>query len=74
MKLHKISLARVLGLGALTSCDSKLDVTNPNQPTAEIFGHNVADLEEAVIACYNHIRNTPFRLRRPARSPPATFR
>ena len=56
MKLHKISLALVLGLGALTSCDSKLDVTNPNQPTAEIFGHNVADLEEAVIACYNHIR------------------
>lgn len=45
MKLHKISLALVLGLGALTSCDSKLDVTNPNQPTAEIFGHNVADLK-----------------------------
>ena len=56
MKLYKISLALVLGLGALTSCDSKLDVVNPNQPTAEIFGHNVSDLEEAVIACYNHIR------------------
>jgi len=56
MKLHKISLALVLGLGTLTSCDSKLDVTNPNQPTAEVFGQNVSDLEEAVIACYNHIR------------------
>jgi hypothetical protein len=51
MKLYKISLAIMLGLGALTSCDSKLDVTNPNQPTAEVFGQSVADLEEAVIAC-----------------------
>ena len=56
MKLYKISSAFVLGLAMLTSCDSKLDVQNPNQPTAEIFGHNVSDLEEAVIACYNHIR------------------
>ena len=46
----------MLGLGTLTSCDSKLDVTNPNQQTAMIFGQDVSDLEESVIACYNHIR------------------
>lgn len=56
MKLYKITLALVLGLGALTSCDSKLDVTNPNQQTSATFGQEVSDLEESVIACYNHIR------------------
>ena len=56
MKLHKISLALVLGLGALTSCGDKLDVQNPNQQTSDIFGQDISDLEESVIACYNHIR------------------
>ena len=56
MKLYKISLAIMLGLGALTSCDSKLDVDNPNQQTTDVFGKEVSDLEESVIACYNHIR------------------
>ena len=56
MKLYKISSAFVLGLALLTSCDSKLDVTNPNQQTANIFGQDISDLEESVIACYNHIR------------------
>ena len=56
MKLYKISSAFVLGLALLTSCDSKLDVTNPNQQTANIFGQEISDLEESVIACYNHIR------------------
>ena len=56
MKLHKISLAVLLGIGALTSCDSKLDVTNPNQQTAATFGYSADDLEENVIAAYNHIR------------------
>ena len=56
MKLYKISFALLLGLGTLTSCDSKLDVSNPNQQTSDIFGQDVSDLEESVIACYNHIR------------------
>lgn len=35
MKLYKLSLALFLGLGAMatTSCEDKLDVTNPNQQT-----------------------------------------
>ena len=41
MKLYNISLAVLLGIGALTSCDSKLDVTNPNQQTAATFGYSV---------------------------------
>ena len=56
MKLYKISLALVLGLGTLTSCEDKLEVTNPNQQTAATFGFTAEDLEENVIAAYNHIR------------------
>jgi len=56
MKLHKISLALILGLGTLTSCGDKLELTNPNQQTTGTFGKTVSDLEENIIACYNHIR------------------
>ena len=56
MKLYNISLAVLLGIGTLTSCESKLDVTNPNQQTAATFGYSAEDLEENVIAAYNHIR------------------
>ena len=56
MKLYKISLAVLLGLGTLTSCEDKLEVTNPNQQTAATFGFSAEDLEENVIAAYNHIR------------------
>lgn len=38
MKLNKIFLALVLGLGTLTSCNDKLDVENPNQQTSATFG------------------------------------
>lgn len=58
MKLYKLSLALFLGLGAMTttSCEDKLDVTNPNLQTTGTFGFNADDLEECVIAAYNHIR------------------
>lgn len=58
MKLYKLSLAFFLGLGAMatTSCEDKLEVTNPNQQTTGTFGFNADDLEECVIAAYNHIR------------------
>ncbi len=56
MKLYKISLALMLGLGTMTSCNDKLELTNPNQQTTGTFGNTAADLEESVIACYNHIR------------------
>ena len=38
------------------SCDDKLDVSNPNQQTTSTFGNSTEDLEENVIAAYNHIR------------------
>ena len=56
MKLYKISLALFLGLGAMTSCSDKLDLTNPNEQTSGTFGYTANELEESVIACYNHIR------------------
>ena len=56
MKLYNISLALLLGAAALTSCDSKLDVVNPNQQTAATFKEDLSALEETVIAAYNHTR------------------
>ena len=56
MKLYHISFALLLGLGLVTSCDSKLDVENPNEQTSATFGFNPNDLEETVIAAYNHTR------------------
>ena len=56
MKLYKLSLALILGIGMLTSCNDKLDISNPNQQTSETFGNTVDELEECVIAAYNHIR------------------
>jgi len=56
MKLYKISFALLLGMGMLTSCNDKLDLSNPNQPTTGTFGSSIDDLEEAVIACYHHTR------------------
>ncbi|MBP5499101.1 MAG: RagB/SusD family nutrient uptake outer membrane protein [Bacteroidales bacterium] len=56
MKLYRISFALLLGLGVMTSCDDKLDLINPNQQTTSTWGNTAADLEEAVVAAYNHIR------------------
>lgn len=56
MKLYKISLALMLGLSTLSSCEDKLELTNPNQQTTSTFGNNAKDLEECVIAAYNHTR------------------
>jgi len=46
----------MLGLGMLSSCSDKLELENPNQQTTDTFGYTAEDLEECVIAAYNHIR------------------
>ena len=56
MKLHKFSLALLLGIGLLTSCSDKLDVVDANRQPSGLFGNTVEELEESVIAAYNHIR------------------
>ena len=56
MKLNKYSLALILGLSTLVSCSDRMDLLNPNQQTSSTFGFNADDLEECVIAAYNHIR------------------
>lgn len=56
MKIYKISLALLLAVGTLASCDDKLDVTNPNQQTTDTFGNTADELDECVIAAYNHTR------------------
>ncbi len=56
MKLYKLSLALILGIGTMTSCSDKLELTNPNQQTTGTYGNTAEELEEGVIAAYNHIR------------------
>ncbi len=56
MKLYKYSLALMLGITALTSCDDKLELRNPNRQTSATFGYTDNELEECVVAAYNHIR------------------
>ena len=56
MKLYKLSFALFLGACTLSSCGDKLDLINPNQQTTGTFGNTADDLEESVIAAYNHIR------------------
>ena len=56
MKLNKYSLALILGFSTLFSCSDRMDLLNPNQQTSSTFGFNADDLEESVIAAYNHIR------------------
>lgn len=56
MKRYKHSLILLLSLLALTACEDRLELTNPNQQTTATFGQTPDDLEECVIAAYNHIR------------------
>lgn len=59
MKLHKISLALLLGLGAVssfTACSDQLNVENPNQQTSSTFGNTTDELNEVVIGAYKRIR------------------
>ena len=56
MKLNKYTLALLLGCSTLFSCNDKLELLNPNQQTSSTFAFNADDLEESVIAAYNHIR------------------
>ena len=56
MKKISIVLASLAVLGSVASCDKYLDVKNPNNQTTYDFGYTEADLEEALVACYNRIR------------------
>jgi len=56
MKKISIVLASLVILGLAASCDKYLDVKNPNNQTTYDFGYTEADLEEALVACYNRIR------------------
>ena len=56
MKKISFILASLVILGSAASCDKYLDVKNPNNQTTYDFGYTEADLEEALVACYNRIR------------------
>ncbi len=42
---------------ALSSCESKLDLTNPNQLTSATFWRTENDFNEALTACYTPLKN-----------------
>lgn len=56
MKNIHIILAMLMLIAGISACDDQLEVTNPNTQTTYDFGNTEAELEEAVIACYNRIR------------------
>lgn len=56
MKKLNIILASLAVMGIMSSCEDNLNVQNPNNQTTSDFGFTSSDLNEAVIACYNHIR------------------
>lgn len=56
MKRTNIALAACALMLGFTACEDQLDVKNPNYQTTADFGDNEAELQEAVIACYNRIR------------------
>ena len=56
MKRLNIILIILALVGGFTSCNDELDVINPNNQTTYDFGDTEAELQEAVIACYNRIR------------------
>ena len=56
MKKISLILAAFTVIATLASCDKMLAVKNVNNQTTYDFGNTEADLQEAVIACYNRIR------------------
>ncbi len=56
MKKISFILAAFTVLATVASCDKELAVKNVNNQTTYDFGNTDADLQEAVIACYNRIR------------------
>jgi hypothetical protein len=56
MKKISFILAAFTMLVTIASCDKELAVKNVNNQTTYDFGNTDADLQEAVIACYNRIR------------------
>lgn len=43
-------------IAGTTACEDRLEVENPNSQTTFDFGDTEAELQEAVISCYNRIR------------------
>ncbi len=56
MKRLNIILIMLALIAGFTACDDLLEVQNPNSQTTFDFGDSEAELQEAVIACYNRIR------------------
>ena len=56
MKKISLIIASAAVLSTLVSCDKYLAVKNVNQQTTYDFGQTEAEMQEAVIACYNRIR------------------
>lgn len=54
-KIYTI-LAILVVAASGVSCNNMLNVSNPNNQTAEDFGSTESDLQEAIIACYNNTR------------------
>jgi hypothetical protein len=56
MKRLHIILTMLAFIAGTTACEDRLEVENPNSQTTFDFGDTEAELQEAVISCYNRIR------------------
>lgn len=56
MKRLHIILSMLAFIAGTTACEDRLEVENPNSQTTFDFGDTEAELQEAVISCYNRIR------------------
>ena len=56
MKKTLYVLAAFAVIASMASCESALEVKNVNNQTTYDFGKTEADLQEALVACYNRIR------------------
>ena len=56
MKRLYIMFTTLVLIGGMTACEDRLEVQNPNSQTTFDFGDSEAELQEAIIGCYNRIR------------------
>lgn len=56
MKKLTIILSAFAVVFGMSSCNDELELRNPNNQTTYDFGDSEAELQEAVISCYNRIR------------------
>src|SRR5215204_7750332 len=54
--INKLIIAGLLSFTCITSCDEKLDVLDPNNPTQDTYFKTAAELQNGVNSVYSSMR------------------